>query len=371
MKNRLPETITLPGAVDPHVHLRQPSANKAETIESGTRALKLGGVVLACDMSNNPGRPTYYPDRLKEKHEIIKREAHIPLATAAGSQPEEDNLRYFGKMAPMAIFLKSYLGKTTGNVSEYEPSDFSEIWTTWHEVAPDKPIFVHRGTADLQEIIARVAKELDHHLHICHVSNPEEVKIVKKAKVEGLPVSCEVCPHHLFMTSHDRITKGKFAEMMPPLADQVDAEELWHQLQVGDIDAVASDHAPHSKEAKMHAELTDGECYGVPGGEFTIPLLLAQADRYKITMGRIEEVTSTNPLRILGLKRDPRTRVVWSTEKYRIEDEARQANSKAGWTPFLGMLAVGKVQEMTIGEQRIRLPWEKVSRVVTQRGEAI
>jgi len=128
---KLPETITIPSAVDLHVHLREPSTNKAETIESGSLAALLGGFALICDMSNNPGRPTWTLRRTKDKHNRIWRTSYIPVATYAGSQPESNNERELPKMAPYSIGLKSYLGETTGNDREYEASDFKDIWQLW------------------------------------------------------------------------------------------------------------------------------------------------------------------------------------------------------------------------------------------------
>jgi dihydroorotase len=340
------EPITLSAAVDLHVHFREPSPqNHAETIASGSRAALLGGFVMACDMPNNPGHPTWSAARLEEKHAIIYDTSHIPMATYAGSQPESDNIGSFAEMEPYSIGLKLYMGKTTGNENSYKAKDFEEIIAQWHKVAPDKPIMVHRGNADLEEIIYEVSKKRGHHLHICHVNNPNEVVIVKRAKAEKLPVTCGICPHHLFLTSHDEFTRGSFAMMMPELARQIDSEQLWRQLVDGDIDAVESDHAPHSKEKKWEAEKNDGDCFGVPSIEIVMPLLLRQLKKGRLSSDRLEEVTSRKPAEIVGVKLNPSTQATWLMEDFRFEDE-ENLQTGAKWNPYLGMLAVGRLANL-------------------------
>ncbi|MBI2592263.1 amidohydrolase family protein [Candidatus Saccharibacteria bacterium] len=242
---KLPEQIIIPSAVDIHVHLREPGTNKAETIESGSLAALLRGFALICDMSNNPGRPTWTLRRTKDKHDRIWRTSYIPIATYAGSQPESNNERELPKMALLSIGLKSYLGETTGNDREYKASDFKDIWRLWNQLAPEKPIMIHRGSADLEEIISFTAAELGHRTHICHTNHPDEVEIVQRVKREGLPVTIGICPHHIFKTSHDVLTEGSFAQMQPPLAHQIDTEKLMYLLAMGEIDIVESEHAPH------------------------------------------------------------------------------------------------------------------------------
>jgi dihydroorotase-like cyclic amidohydrolase len=371
------EILTIPAAVDVHVHLREPGNNKAETIESGTRALMLGGIVAANDMSNNRPRPTWYPKDAREKHRIIRRDAFIPVGTAAGSQPEEDNLAELPALAKLSDIFKSFLGRTTNMPHAYEAGDFKEGWRVWHEANPLKPIFVHRGEADLEQIIGYVAQDLGHPLHICHVNSPEEVKLVQKARKRGLLVTSGVTPHHIFMTSNDSFTRGAFGQMMPELAHQIDTEKLRHMLIKGDIDIVESDHAPHSYKDKMRAEVHDGECFGVPGGEFMMPLLLRLVKKRQMTPERLVQVTSTVPAAILGVRLSPKTKASWLMEDYRFSRETHGAvASDAGWNPYLGMMATGRLVNLTIGNTQLVRPGhgitgERVSKVIKRRGQVI
>lgn len=382
------ETLVLPGAIDLHVHLREPSANHAETIASGTRAALLGGYVLVADMPNNPGHETWSQERLWEKSDIVNNEAYIPVGLYAGSQPSNDNIGELSKMAQDAIGLKLYGAPTTGNDRDYAANDFRPIVEEWHKVAPNKPIMLHAGKENLEDMVEMVAGEFGHSLHICHVNDPGEVEYIQVKKFEGLDLTCGVCPHHLFKTSHDVKTQGWFARMQPPLVGQIDSEKLFAQLVDGKIDVVETDHAPHSHRKKMTAEyqnidgVHDSEhttCFGVPGIEFALPLLMYQAKRGQISIERIVEATSEKPASILGVKRGIGTEVTWNMSEYRIENEFDSVQSGAGWTPYLGMLAVGTVDAVSIS----RYPLVKdgfiiepgaitrAGRVVSQRGSIV
>lgn len=347
-------TITIPGAVDLHVHLREPGNNKAETIASGTRAALHGGYVAVCDMPNNPGQPIWSLACLSEKQKIIRKKAFIPVGTYAGAQPESDNLAELPAMAETSIGLKLYGAPTTGNDKDYQAADFSKIVKVWHQAAPGKPIMLHAGRDNLAGLINLVAKKYQHHLHVCHVNSAAEVALVTKAKKQGLPVSCGVCPHHLFKTSHDVLSEGWFARMQPPLAAQSEAEKLLELLATGDIDIVETDHAPHPSAAKWAAENDHTKtCFGVPGIEFAVPLLLYQVKQGRLSLERLVDATSTRPTQIIGVKLSPKTKVTWRTETYRIGDRLPEGHSGSGWTPFLDKLASGKVDKVVIDGQTV------------------
>lgn len=377
-----PETLTLPGAVDLHVHLREPSVNNAETIHSGTRAALFGGYVLVGDMPNNPGHETWSAERVLEKHTIIEQDAYIPVATYAGSQPNSDNIGELAKMAPNCIGLKLYGAPTTGNDKDFSAGDFRSIVEEWHRVAPDKPIMFHSGKENLDEMIGMVAGEFGHHIHICHVNDPQEVRLINEMKhQEDWDITCGVCPHHLFKTSHDVTTQGWFARMQPPLANQIDSEQLFDQLSRGEIDAVETDHAPHTLDSKWKAEDENPNgthdpqhttCFGVPGIEFALPLLFYQEKRARISMERIEEVVSKKPAEIFGIHLRKDTTVTWRMGEYRIGDDDVESGSE--WTPFVGMLAVGDIVQTKISGLNVVEETEiimRANRVISQRGDVI
>ncbi len=357
-----PEVITTPAFVDMHVHLREPGTNKAETIQSGTRAALLGGYALVADMPNNPGRPTWTDEAIFEKHQIAKKDSFIPIGFYAGWQPESEEM-VTNLLALSSLGLKLYGAPTTGNDKDYEAADFRIAVYKWHKFAPGKPILFHSGENNLRDMIGLVAKEFKHPLHICHINDPEQVDVIQKAKSSGLQVTSGVTPHHLIKTSHDTQTEGWFARMQPPLAHQPDTEKLVYLLSQGKIDVIETDHAPHSEDAKWKAEeenpdgIHDKEhttCFGVPGIEFAVPLMFYQAKRRTITMERIVDAMSVRPAAILGVKLNPGTRATWEMRDYRIEDEsASTVRSTSARTPFLGKLARGVLNSMSVNYKKL------------------
>lgn len=375
-------TITIPGAVDLHVHFREPGDNKAETIKSGSKAALLGGFGLVCDMPNNPGNPTWTKERLQQKQAIINKSSYIPMATYAGAQPESNNLAELEEMAKSSIGLKLYGSPNVSNYEPYQLEDFRPIVEKWHSVAPDKPIMFHLGSSDLGEVISLIAEEFTHQLHVCHVSNPREVELVSAAKQKDLKVTCGVCPHHLFKTSHHSRTEGWFARMLPGLPSQIDAEELWQMFVKGEIDILETDHAPHLAEKKWSAETdnpggTPGPrnttCFGLPGIEFALPLLFYQMGRKQITIDRIIESVSAVPARIIGVKLSPKTQATWRLDEYRIGDDYPKGLSGSGWTPYMNNLAVGKLWRSQVGDKVLVDGGKIIGQLpkVSQRGDVI
>lgn len=382
----LGEQLITPGFVDFHTHLRDPSTNHAETMCSGTLAAAMGGYVLVKDMPNNPGMPVWSEEAMRAKHARVEAEAVVYVGCAAGSQPEFDNIGELEAMAPLALDLKLYGAPTTGNHNDYEASDFREIVEEWHRVAPDKPIGLHAGKNNLEDMIGLVAIDNGQHLHVCHVSSQEEVNQLIRAKKRGLSVTGGVTPHHLLKSSFDTNSEGWFARMQPPLAKAAIAESLMWHLAKGDIDIIETDHAPHFPSAKLAAETQNPDgihdehhttCFGVEGIEFAFPLMAYQVYRGNITMERVIDAMSTKPAEILGVTVDPRTTTAWDIGLYRIDNEKASVTSCAGWTPFLGKMAAATIfnnevkGEAIAGAHGERFTVIRGSRVVSERGTVI
>jgi len=349
------ETITVPGFVDIHVHCREPSTNKSETFKQATRAAVENGNIAICDMPNNPGHETWTSRRVVEKQRIIDRDAAIPVGIWAGSQPDGrcDNIGELSRMANNCVGLKSYGAITTGNERDYSAEDFGEIHAEWHRVAPDKPIALHAGKYNLGGFID-MAQKLDHHLHVCHVNDPRDVEEIYKAKKLGIKITCGVCPHHLLKDSHDVLTEGWWARMKPPLATQPDSEKLMHQFSIErKIDILETDHAPHPEQNKWQAETNNpyGEeerdtCYGVPSLDVASALMLRQVVLGNISLDTYIQSTSHIPASIIGCQIAKNTSVTWKLDERRITE--RDMRVRAETSPFLGMLAVGRVQQVVI-----------------------
>lgn len=357
----MPRLIRLPGLIDPHVHLREPGATQKEDFETGTKAAIAGGYTLVLDMPNNP-EPTITPEALEKK---IKLAQGVIPSDSEGSSAEDSSqivqndkstsriycdvgfhfgassksIQYFNEVSPKVFGLKVYMNQTTGDLLMEDDQALEAVFSSWPK---GKPILVHAEGDTLQKAIV-LAKKFGSRLHVCHVSLRKEIELIKKAKVNGLNLSCEVSCHHLFLTEEDAKRLGPYGLMKPPLSGKEDQEALWQALVNGTIDIIASDHAPHTKEEKSGEK----PAYGVPGLETSLPLLLTAVNDGRLTMERLIELTSTNPRKIFGVPDQPETFVeVDMDESYMIDDKALQ--TKCGWTPFVGMKVTGKVKKVVL-----------------------
>ena len=183
-------------------------------------------------------------------------------------------------------------------------------------------------------------------IHIAHISLREEVLLIKAAKERGLPVTCEVTPHHLFLTeesAHEGRLHGKpgRSEVRPRLARQSDVDALWENIDV--IDCIATDHAPHTLAEKD----SDSPPPGFPGLETALPLLLNAVHEGRLTVEQIVEKCARAPRRIFHLPEQPDTWIdVDESAVYEIQ--AAGQHTRCGWTPFEGWKVRGRVRRVTL-----------------------
>lgn len=323
-------TITLPGLIDPHVHLRDPGQTQKEDLLTGTSAALAGGFTTVLDMPNNSD-PVFTVERLKAKIALAKQKAVCNIGFYFGSQG--DNLDEFAEAAEYAVGLKLYLNITTGNFL-MNPSHLKKIYAAW---PAHLPVLLH-AEEDVIDVAVESLKGLGRRVHICHMPSREILEKIIKAKQAGLPVTCGVTPHHLFLNDKDAERLGVYGQMKPSLKPQADVDFLWEHLD--DIDLFESDHAPHT-----HAEKQEG-AFGVPGLETTLPLLLTAEREGKISREQIIDKCHTQAVKLFGLKTDNSTTVEVAMEEYEVSNDGLQ--TKCGWTPFAGQRVVGKVQKVTL-----------------------
>jgi len=181
-------------------------------------------------------------------------------------------------------------------------------------------------------------------------SKSQEILLIKAAKERGIQVTCEVCPHHLFLTRDDipAISQGHpgRGEVRPQLASREDVDTLWANLEV--IDCFATDHAPHTLPEK------DGENPppGFPGLETLLPLLLTAVDEQRLTLDDIIKRSVINPRRIFSLPEQPETWVEVD-ENATYEIHAAEMKSRCGWTPFEGWKVKGQVRKVVLRGQDV------------------
>lgn len=330
--------LRLPGLIDPHVHLRTPGQTQKEDFFTGSSAALAGGFTTIIDMPNNLV-PITSLDRLKEKQKIACGQTVCDIGFYAGSLG--DNQQELQKMEPFVFGLKLYLNKTTGNFI-IDKKTLKKIFFYWKS---NKPILIH-GEEDILPEILSLVKRVGKKVHICHVSKKSELSLILKAKENGLPITCGVTPHHLFLTHNDVMKIGSFASMKPELGDQTDQDFLWNNLNM--IDVIESDHAPHTIEEKKSANPPSG----VPNLETTLPLLLTAVSQKRLTMKRLLQLCYENPKNIFNIPTDNNTYVMID-EKQKYEINNSSLKTKCAWSPFDGWKVKGKVTTVYLRGKKI------------------
>lgn len=319
--------ITLPGLIDMHVHLRDPGQTEKEDFGTGTEAALAGGFTTICDMPNNK-TPIFTHERLMEKIELANKTAKCKILFYFGTLG--DNLDEFEKIYSHVAGLKIYLDTTTGGFI-LNTDKLQSVFESWKS---EKPILLHCENEHIDKVID-VVRNTKKSTHICHIHSKLVLEAVIEAKKAGLPITCGVTPHHLFLTKEDEKRLGTYGLMKPPLPSVEDNTFLWDHI--ADIDVIESDHAPHTIEEKKRANPP----FGVPGLETTLPLLLDSVNKKKLTMKDIVRLCYHSPRKILHLEESKERVLIDMEEEYTIR--GKDLKTKCKWTPFEGMKVKGRV----------------------------
>ncbi len=326
--------IKLPGLVDVHVHLREPGATQKEDFYTGTQAAVAGGYTQVLDMPNNTP-PTITLVELEKKAKLAQGKIWCDVGFNFGATSQ--SAKYFQKVVQKAFGLKVYMNQTTGPLLIDKLADRELIFKSW---PGPLPIMVH-AEGETVEIAIKLAKKYKKALHVCHVAY-DQIKKIEIARKEGVEISCEVCPHHLFLNKEDAKKLGPLGMMKPPLLTESDQQKLLNNLDK--IDLISTDHAPHTLEEKRNQSSPK---FGVPGLETTLPLMLAAVAKGLLSTVRLIEMTSTNPRKIFKLPIQQDTYVLIDFAKtYTIANE--NLFTKCHWTPFAGMQGRGEVKRVVI-----------------------
>ena len=355
------------GFADLHVHFREPGAPQKETIRTGSLAAARGGYTAVCAMPNlNPAPDS--PETIAVEQEIIDRDACIevlPYATitlerkglepvdfgalkgrcvafsddGSGVQKDEVMLEAMRRAAELDCILAAHCEDNTLLRGGYIHDG---RWCKAHG---------HKGICSESEWgpIARdleLAARTGCRYHICHVSTKESVALVREAKRSGVRVTCETAPHYLVLCEDDLQEDGRF-KMNPPLRSAEDRAALLEGLQDGTIDAIATDHAPHTAEEKSRG--LAGSAMGIVGLETAFPVLhTALVQTGKLSLARLLDALSATPRRIFrlggALREGERADLTAIDLKTAYTIDSRNFLSKGHATPFDGMPVQGAVR---------------------------
>ena len=349
--------LKFPGLVDAHVHLRTPGGEHKENFRTGSSAGLAGGFTTLLAMPNTQPPLVTYQDWCIAQTRSQK-ESLCDVFLFSGASIE--HIQELPALAQKSHALKVYLNDTYGPLRVAGIDELQKIVTAW---PVGKPIAFH-AEGDSIEIAIAMAETFNHTVHICHVSRKPEIELIADAKARGLKVTCEVTPHHLFLTEDDGKRLGPLGEVRPQLASQEDVDALWAHIQTS-IDIIASDHAPHTLLEKgvspeIKNEIITGEegssgddtgtsmlsplepPPGMPGLESTLPLMLTAAAEGRISYARIIDLLYTNPKRIYHLPEQAETWIeIDERSSFTFPDH--KLYTKCGWSPFEGYQMTGRL----------------------------
>jgi dihydroorotase len=317
----------LPGAIDDHVHFRDPGYPHKEDFASGTVAAAFGGVTTVFDMPNT--LPTVDSGEvMAAKQAMAAEKAHVDFGLYAVLGAS--SIDRVGELVDAgAIGFKLYMGNTFGRIPS--PST-GEMLEGFEAVAPTgKRISLHAETNTVMERregklrAAGYSAALDHlaarpevvaieavaraailaewtgaRINILHISSAGELRPLREAKARGVDITGETCPHYLMLSSEDYARCGGVIRVNPPVREARNQEPLWAALIDGTIDVIATDHAPHSQEEKTRNDIWTVDA-GFLGVEIQMPLMLTEIAKGRASICDYVRWSAVNPAKIWGL----------------------------------------------------------------------
>ena len=373
--------IVLPGAIDLHVHFRQPGFEYKEDFEHGTAAAACGGVTTVCDMPNTVP-PVVDVAGLDAKRKLVENSAHVDFGLWAGGT----NFTEIERMCDSgAIGLKVYMNRSHRSDDPYAEALSMPDLNTLGEVLIlcrdlRMPVAVHVADPEVEAAqrehfrsisvsdpglvirsyrshgvltalreVLEIAGKTESPVHIAHASlaPTEAINIIQQARQAGVLVTSECNPPALLIS--DLGDRGVFG--IPFAFSREDAAYYWRAIADGSIDIIATDHAPHSKADKDFGKTDVWRAPpGYPGVETSFPLMIDSAIRGVLSWSRLAEATSAGPAKIAQLSGKGGIRfgadadfVIVDPQSSRIVDESK-LHSKAGWSPFHGRELRGRIE---------------------------
>ncbi len=371
--------FVMPGLIDLHVHFREPGLEYKETIKTGSMAAARGGVTTVCPMPNT--KPVVdCVEMVQRVNEIIKRDAIVNVLQVASVTMGQEGVTPtdIEALHEAGVIAISEDGKSVMN---------SEVYREAMQAAADCGVLVmahcedinlvHGGALNAGDkaaelgingisnavediIVARdilLAKETGAKLHLCHCSTADSVKMIAQAKKDGVQVTGEVCPHHFTLCDEDIPCNDADWKMNPPLRSREDVEALKQGLSDGTMEAISTDHAPHSAEEK--AKPIESAPFGIVGLETSLALTYTELVLSGLlTESQMVEKMSYNPARILGIDRG--TLQVGAVADITVMDpnavykiDRNDFVSKGKNTPFDGKEVHGKVMYTFVGGKMV------------------
>lgn len=371
------DAYLLPGMVDAHVHCR---SSRGEGITAATRAAAAGGVTTIVEMPFDWDGPVNTAELIQSKRDMVDRDAVVDVALLGTIEPGGGWTRAAEMAAAGACGFKVSLFDT--DPLRFPRTDDADLLDALAAIADTgRTVCVHAENNEIvKALIARYRGEAPHdplshsrsrppvsetmavltaleaatatgaRLHLCHLSLPRSVDLVRWFARDGLDVTLETCPHYLVFTEQDMVRLGGRAKINPPLRPAAAREGLWERLSDGRVDIVSSDHAPWPLAQKSKEAIFDNHS-GAPGVETTLPVVLGAAvARGGGAVAQVLAAMSSRPAERYGLGRckgrlargyDADLVVFDPDQRWKVSSGAMRSN--AGWTPYDGRELTGRV----------------------------
>ena len=334
--------LVMPGAVDVHVHLREPGFENKETVKTGTMSAAKGGVTSIMSMPNLKPCPDNL-ENLNKQIKILKKDAIVnvyPFGTITVNEEDKQisDIESFHHLVNAitddgrGVNNLGILEEAMRLAKKYDLTIASHAEDNFYKYSREGEY-----VAVLREL--ELAKKIGCKYHFCHMSVKESFDAIRKAQLEGYTnITCEVAPHHLVLNK-DMIVDANY-KMNPPLRDESDRLETVKALLDGTACMIASDHAPHTEEEK--SQEYDKCPNGIIGLETMIPIIYTEFVRTGlISLNRFLDVMVYNPIKVFNLpKRDFSVNSIADIAVIDIENEHRYLKeeilSKGKNSPFIG-----------------------------------
>lgn len=358
----------MPGIIDMHCHLREPGGEHKETIETGSKSAVAGGITTICPMPNT--NPT--PDNTSTLQQIINEAKRVnlcnvlPFSSVTKGEKGQELVNFKEQLEAGAIaFSDDGMPVENAKMIRQAMIEANNLGSFISEHCEEKTVSagaINAGKVaeqlgvegvlpEAEEIMAArdivIAETNNLHTHICHISTKTSVNMIRDAKKRGVKVTCETCPHYYTFTEEEVLKTGTNAKMNPPLRKEKDKQAIIEGLKDGTIDAIITDHAPHTEEEK--AKGLSNAPNGIIGFETALSATITNlVEKGHITYLDMVKLMSYNPAKLLKIDRGELKEgaiaditIFNPNEKYTYTKEMIISKSKN--TPFIGKELQGKV----------------------------
>ena len=367
--------LVLPGMVDTHVHLMDPSATEREDFPTGTAAAARAGVTTIVEHAH--GGPIRTPEDLREKRGYLRDRSYVDFGLAAHAWPDRID-QVEGLWRAGVTFLKVFTCTTHG-VPGFDAAHLLRLFRATADAGAvclvhcedesmtaeaerelraagreDPGVITAWRSREAEVTALAVAALLSRvtgaRIVTAHISHVDALAVVERERAAGAPIAVETCPQYLSLLEDEILEKGAFRKFTPPARARGpgDLDSMWMAVSGGRIDHISTDHAPSTAEQKAAGSIWDVH-FGLPGLDTTLPVLLDGASTGAISYERLVEAYAEAPARRyglyprkghLGIGADADIALVDPDARWTVSDE--EIISRAGWSPFTGRTLRGR-----------------------------